>query len=167
MLYSRNFDAQVEIAAAPEVIFARLDDQALLGAHMEKPSLMTMGMRMHFELDSQQGRAVGSVIGLSGKMLGIALHVDEIVTERDPPRRKVWETRGRPRLLVIDAYRMGFEIAPAAHRTTLRVFIDYALPPSGVGKLLGIVFGAVYARWCVQRMLDDAARHFAPTARDR
>ena len=84
------------------------------------------------------------------------------MTERNPPLRKVWETIGTPRLLVIGHYRMGFELAPLSSGCRLRVFIDYSIPPqSWLGRLLG----NYYARWCVRRMVSDAARHFdAPAA---
>ena len=44
---------------------------------------------------------------MNGRILGLKLSLDEVVTERDPPARKVWETVGVPRLLVIGPYRMG------------------------------------------------------------
>lgn len=56
---------------------------------------------------------------------------------------------------------MGFEVAPAAAGCALRVFIDYNRPASLLGRLLGLLLGRVYARWCVLRMLGDAQRHFA------
>jgi hypothetical protein len=103
---------------------------------------------------------VGARIRLSGRVLGIPLSVQEIVTERKPPLRKVWETTGRPQLLVIGSYRMGYEITPQAQASRLRVFIDYALPDEPISRWLGRLFGHFYARWCTQRMARDAAMHF-------
>jgi len=50
----------------------------------------------------------------------------------------------------------------------LNVFIDYAIPPSGIGHLLGRLFAGAYARWCVRSTLASAASHFgiAPTSTD-
>ena len=118
---------------------------------------------MAIELDASEGRAVGATIRLRGRVLGIPLSVEEIVTERSPPLRKVWETTGAPKLLVIGQYRLGFEITPKGKASLLRVFIDYALPVGLFSGLLGGVFGNFYARWCTQRMADDAARHFQRT----
>ena len=67
-------------------------------------------------------------------MLGFELAVDEKVVERTPPYRKAWETVGSPKLLVIGGYRMGFDVAA-----------------QGSGSLL---------RWCTERMVSDAVRHF-------
>lgn len=146
-------------ASAPEV-FAELDDHVRLSAHMQKSSWLMLGSRMQVHLDAEGGRKVGSRIRLDGRVLGIPLTVEEVITERTPPTRKVWETIGTPRLLVIGPYRMGFEIAPAVTNTRLRVFIEYALP-NGLARVLGRLLGAAYARWCVQRMLRDAVAHFS------
>jgi len=121
---------------------------------------MMAGSRMALQLDAAQGRTVGAKIRLSGRGLGILLSVEEIITERNPPLRKVWETTGRPQLLVIGPYRMGYAITPMGKASLLRVFIDYTLPAGPFSGLLGGLFGNFYARWCTRRMADDAAKHF-------
>jgi hypothetical protein len=93
---------------------------------MSRPSWRMGGGKMEIELDCGRGRSVGSHIRLKGRAFGISFGMDEIVTERNPPRRKVWKTTDSPKLLVIGHYRMGFEIAPSESASTLRVFIDYA-----------------------------------------
>jgi hypothetical protein len=104
---------------------------------------------------------------LEGRVLGIGLLVEEVVSERDPPTRKAWETIGKPRLLVIGGYRMGFAITPQGASSQLRVFIDYAPPATPIGRLLCALFGGVYARWCAEQMVDDAARHFGTGTSER
>lgn len=51
--------------------------------------------------DFGEPRAVGSLIRVSGRVLGMKLLVEEMVTERILPWRKTWEARGEPQLLVI------------------------------------------------------------------
>ena len=97
-------------------------------------------------------------------MLAINLAVEEVITERAPPLRKTWETRGEPRLLVVGSYRMGFIISPKGDRSRLSVFIDYQLPLRGVAYLLALIFGRVYAAWCTRRMATDAVAAFAGIA---
>ena len=99
---------------------------------------------------------MGSLIRVTGRVLGVNLVVEEVVTERVPPLRKTWETRGEPRLLVIGSYRMGFTISPQGDRSRLVVFIDYQLPPRGFSPWLGLLFGRAYAAWCTRRMTTDA-----------
>ena len=155
-----HFESTVEVSAAADAVFSHLDNHSRLSAHMSNSSWMMAGSRMAIELDASEGCAVGAKIRLSGRVLGIPLSVEEIVTERKPTRRKVWETIGTPNLLVIGQYRMGYEIAPIGKASLLRVFIDYALPNGPFSGLLGGLFGNFYARWCTRRMANDAAKHF-------
>jgi hypothetical protein len=155
-----HFESDVELNAPENVVFSYLDDHSRLSAHMSRSSWMMAGSRMAIELDASEGRAIGAIIRLRGRVLGIPLSVEEIVTERNPPLRKVWETTGTPNLLVIGQYRMGYEITPKGKTSLLRVFIDYALPGGPFSGLLSGLFGNFYARWCTRRMADDAAKHF-------
>lgn len=159
-VYPFHHRSEIDVAADPQRLFARLDEHQRLAAHMEKPSLMTAGASMRIETDSQHGQAVGSVIRISGRVLGIRLAVEEVVTEREPPLRKTWETLGEPRLLVIGAYRMGFAITPHGSNSRLLVFIDYRRPARGVARGLGLLLGRAYAAWCTRRMASDAAAAF-------
>lgn len=47
-------------------------------------------------VDEGHGQRVGSHIRVSGRVLGIDLSLDELVTEREPPTLKIWETVGSP-----------------------------------------------------------------------
>ena len=161
---TRHHHKQAIIPAPQAEVFAYLDDQTRLAAHMEKRSMMMLGGRMSYEFDAGQGRAVGSVIRMGGHFMGLSLVVVEVVTERTPPAHKTWETRGPQRLLIIDSYVMGFETCRATEGTSARVYIDYRLPATLPGRWLGLLFAGVYARWCVSRMLDDAGRHFKDEA---
>jgi hypothetical protein len=152
--------SEVLLAVDAGRLFDHLDDHCRLASHMEKPSLMTAGASMRIDTDERHGQAVGSVIRMSGRVLGLRLSVEETVIRRDPPREKVWETIGEPRLLVIGAYRMGFTIAPAGTGTRLDVFIDYRLPGGGIGQRLGRLLGGPYAAWCTWRMASDARAAF-------
>src|ERR1044071_1324293 len=105
-------------------VFDWLDDQTRLSQHMEKRSWKMGWGKMAIELDGQRGRAVGSHIVLHGRVLGIRLYLDEVVVEHEPPHRKSWETVGEPRLVVIGAYRMGFELEPVGAAARLRVEIS-------------------------------------------
>jgi hypothetical protein len=144
------------VRAPADRVFARIDDHARLSSHMSESSWMMAGGRMETTLDGGRGQTVGSRISMTGRALGLKFEVEEVVTERNPPHRKVWETTGEPKLLVIDHYRMGFEIVPKGKNSMLRVFIEYALPPKFPGRWLGGLLGRYYASWCTQRMVDDS-----------
>lgn len=164
MLLPHHGESTVLVAVTPERLFEHVDDHARLSSHMNESSWRMGGGRMTVDVDAGQGRRVGSRIRVAGKVFGVTLGVEETVIERVPPQRKVWETIGRPRLLVVGSYRMGFEIMPRPGGSVLRVFIDYALPDAWPGRWLGYVFGRYYAAWCTKRMADDAARHFGSIA---
>ena len=162
--YPLHHHTEVDIATVAPSLFAILDDHRRLAAHMEKPSMMMAGATMRVETDALKGQAVGSLIHVTGRVLGVNLAVEEVVTERVPPLRKTWETRGEPRLLMIGSYRMGFTIDAQRDRSRLAVFIDYQLPPRGFAHALGLIFGRVYAAWCTRRMAADAVAAFADIA---
>jgi hypothetical protein len=150
------YKATARIAADQQQIFDRLDDQAKLAAHMTKSSAMMGGVRMTYEFDAEGGRAVGSHITMRGTAFGLHLFVDEVVTEREPPRRKAWATAGDVRLLVLRGYRMGFDVEPGGDGSDLSVWIDYELPRNPLVRLAAAPVARVYAHWCVDRMVADA-----------
>lgn len=155
-----HHQSEAVLAVNAASLFAHLDDHRRLASHMGKPSLMTAGASMRIDVDAHRGQAVGSVIRMTGTMLGMHLSVEEAVTRRDPPREKVWETLGEPRLLVIGAYRMGFEVSPLEVGSRLVVSIDYRLPVRGIARVLGWLLGRIYAAWCTRRMVEDARTAF-------
>jgi len=166
-MFVRHDEYAADVRASPTEVFTVLDDQRRLSAHMTKRSWKMGGGKMHIDLDAPGGRAVGSHITLRGSVFGIQLSLEEVVTLREPPYRKRWETVGEPRLLVIGQYAMGFEISPESLVARVRVAIDYTLPRSGLARILGLLLGKSYARWCTRKMVRDAQRMsiaFAPPA---
>ena len=146
----------LEVAASPERLFAFLDDPVHLGAHMQRRNWQTAGMRMAYQLDGHRGQAIGSHIVLRGRFLGLELRVEQVVTERNPPRRKAWETVGPVKLVVIGPYRMEVDIEPVgAERSRLSVRIACEPAPR-----CPLWLTRLYARWCVRRMAFDAAKNF-------
>jgi hypothetical protein len=160
----RHFESSAFIDASPEHMFAFVDDHSRFSSHMNESSWMMGGGRMSVELDEAKGQAVGSHIRLSGRVFGVSLYLDEVVTRREPPTNKVWETVGAPRLLVVGAYSMGVQITPEQSGSRLRVFIDYQLPDGPVTYWLGRLFGGLYARWCVDQMLTGVVKQVVPHA---
>ena len=149
------------VKAPITAVFDYVDDPARFASHMNQSSWRMGGVSMTFQFDEGGGRQVGSHIRLSGRILGIPLFLDEVVTQRTPPTFKVWETCSEPRLLVIGRYRMGFELTPEPEGTHLRVFLHYAHPSRSAFRWLSRMFGQYYADWCTQRMVEDTVNHFA------
>lgn len=165
--YERHYAESLAVAAVAEDAFAFADDFSRLSSHMSESSGMMMGGRMELSLDDGGGQIVGSHVRMSGQMLGIDLFLEEVVTEREPPRHKAWETVGNPRLLVIGHYRLGFDIVSNGTSSDFRVFIDYDLPYSPTLRWLGSLIGSTYAKWCVRQMLQSVRSRFVETSRGR
>lgn len=159
--WPHHYESTGVVHAPMDQVFGHLDDHRRLSAHMGESSWKLGGGRMVTQLDEGRGQVPGSRIRLSGRVFGLQLSVEEVVTERDPPHRKFWETVGTPKLLVIGPYRMGFELSRQDDNCLLRVSIDYALPVIAPARWLGRAFGRYYAEWCTQKMVDDAVKHFA------
>ncbi len=158
-MFRLHNESTVALNAPVDVAFSYLDDFKKLSAHMEQSSGMMMGSKMTIDMDAAGGRSVGSKVRLHGKMMGLTLSLEEVVTERQPPVRKSWNTTSTD-LLVIGDYRLGFELTPNGNASTLHVYIDYDYPPKPPARWLGYLFGKMYARWCTERMAKDAAAHF-------
>lgn len=153
--YLKHYQEVVDVVASPKEIFDYVDNHLNFSSHMNKSSMMMGGGKMKTELDADQGKVVGSHIKMSGNVLGINLFLDEVITQHIPPYRKVWETVGTPNLLVIGTYELGFEIAKENDKSEFKVFINYNLPEDGLFKLLGFLFGGIYAKWCVHQMIQS------------
>lgn len=155
---TQRAETVVVVHASPETAFAWLDDHRRMSGHMEERSWRMGGGRMRVVLDERQGRGVGASICIAGRVFGIPVRVDEVVTLYNPPFRKTWETRGTPRLIVIGHYRMGFEVTPMGGDSRLQMFIDYQ-PVSGARRTWLRPFARWYAAWCVRSMARDAVTH--------
>ena len=148
-----HLEGSADLTAPVEAVFDFLDDFEQLGAHMMRSTAMMAGSRMRYEFDAARGRKVNARVRVLGSILGIKLQIEECVTERAPPFRKAWRTTGPQRMLVLDAYRMGYELVAREQGCRARVFIDYAIPPAGLSHWLARAAAARYARWCVNGVL--------------
>lgn len=158
--YARHYEESVVVGAEPQSVFAYADNPLNFSSHMNKSSWMMGGGSMKTETDENKGQKVGSHIRMSGAVFGVGISLDEVVTIHNAPHRKEWETVGDVNLLVIDQYRLGFEITPQEQNSNLMVYIDYDLPKSGKTELFGKLFGELYAKWCVRQMASGTKIYF-------
>lgn len=153
----------VEIAAPSAAVFAYLDDIRHVGEHMAEGSLPLIGGRLTLEIVSSAPTGVGARYRYHGRVLGIRLDFSEVVTEWVRDRRKRWRTVDDPRLLILAGYEMGFAVAPSAGGTTLTLDIEYELPRSWPGRLLGRLLARSYGVWCLGSIGDGAKRALETT----
>lgn len=156
----RHYEDSILITANPEAVFKYADDHSNLSSHMNKSSWMMGGGKMEDQVDEGKFQKVGSHLRMRGAVFGIKLFLDEVVMQHKPPFRKEWQTVGDISLIVIDHYKLGFEIVSDKNNSRLTVFIDYELPKSAKTYLLGTLFGELYAKWCVNQMISGTKEHF-------
>lgn len=157
MKYLKHYEEAVDVVASAEEIFNYVDDHLNFSSHMNKSSAMMGGGSMKMDLDGGKGKIVGSHIRMSGKVFGINIYLDEVVTVHNPPFKKTWETVGVPNLLVIGDYEMGFEIKEIGDKSNFKVFINYNLPNGIFTRFLGMILGRFYAKWCVHQMIQSTS----------
>lgn len=156
----QHYEESTLIPAPAGKVFAYVDDFTNFSSHMNKSSWMMGGGKMQTVVDEGKGQKVGSHIRMSGKVFGINLYLDEVVTVHETPYRKVWQTVGNINLLVIDHYTLGYEIKAENNGCKIKVFIDYNLPRSLRTYWLGLLFGEMYSKWCVQQMINGVKENF-------
>jgi hypothetical protein len=121
---------------------------------------MMFGGQMGLVADAHEGKEIGSIIHLSGAFAGIPISVAQIITDRTPPTRKVWETLPQAQLLILEAYRMGFSLEGEGPVSSLRVWIQYRPTVHGLWAAAAWLFAGLYAQWCLDSIVKDVSRHF-------
>ena len=156
----RYYENSIFISEAPQEVFDYVDDHVNFSSHMNKSSWMMGGGKMETRMDEGMGQKIDSHIRMNGKVFGIELSLDEVITEHESPFKKTWQTVGNPKLIIIGHYKMGLKIKPDGNNSIITVFINYDLPKSPVTHLLGILFASIYAKWCVNQMITSVKTHF-------
>lgn len=151
---------QATIAAPADRVFAYVDDIRNLARHMsERGSMPMMGSKLKLEILSPQITGTGATYRYSGSVLGLPIDFSETVTAYRQGRAKVWHTIGRPRLLIIDSYEMRIEVEPIDTTTSkLTISFDYELPGAGFWRWAGQLLAPVYARWCLDSMIEGTVK---------
>lgn len=158
--FARHYEETTHLRIPIEEVFAFADDHNNFSAHMNSNQGMMMGGKFETVIDEGKGQTKGSHIIMKGSVLGINLFLDEVITTHGPPNSKKWQTVGEVKLLVIDHYQSGFELLPKDKGSEFRVYIDYNLPSSYPGRLLGLALGGMYAKWCVHQMISGVQTRF-------
>ena len=164
MTYPEHYEESTTVLAPQTDVFAFADDHRNLSSHMNTNSWMMAGSKMHTIVDEGDGKKIGSHIRMEGKILGVHVFLDEVISEYNPPVGKVWHTVGELRLIVIGNYQLGYKISPEGSNSRFTVFINYELP-GGPSKIIGILLGKMYARWCVHQMIVSVRDHFRANMR--
>ncbi len=162
-VYERHVEDTVMVPATVEAVFGVIDDPMRIATHMSRRNWMMAGSTMSTDIDERGGHSVGSHIRMTGRVLGISVGLDEVITRREPPHAKQWATQGTPKLIVIGPYAITVELEPAAAGTSMRLTIDYDLPTTN--RWRGRLFGRMYADWCLRQIVHDVTANFPESSR--
>lgn len=154
---TKHYENSIFIPASAQDVFDYVDDHSNYYSHVIKFARL-VGGRMDLQFDEGHGQSVGSHIHLSGKVFGKLLSLEEVITRREPPQIKTWETVGTPKFLIVGQYRYNVQIEPQGRGCLLRVSFDYD-PPKGSGWLRRL-FSGVYAKLCAREMTTVTRDYF-------
>ena len=147
----------IEIMAPPETVFAHMDDINNVGWHMSGRSMPLMGGRLALEtIDDREG--VGATYRWKGSAMGMAIDITETVTKWIKDREKTWQTVGRSKMIVMSDYVMHLLLTPTDGGTRVLFEIDYSLPKTPWGWIIGLLRARRYAMWCLTRACEDAKK---------
>lgn len=155
----------VEIHVPPGEVFAHLDDIRNVGKHMQGSAGPLLGGRLRLEVVSKEPTGVGATYRWSGRILGLAIELTEVVTEWVPGHSKRWRTTGEVRLIIMGGYELGFLLTPSSAGTVVTLDLEYDLPQGWLGRLLGRLLAGWYARWCLRSILRGAHATLEPRGR--
>lgn len=154
---------ETEILAPPEKVFEYMDDINNVGWHMsDKSSMPMMGGRLKLEvIDDKEG--VGGAYRWKGGVMGMAIDIKETVIKWIKNSEKTWVTIENPRMIVMSKYTMHLLLTPAEKGTKVLFEIDYSLPRTPWGWIIGMLLARKYAKWCLQRACEDAKKALGST----
>lgn len=159
MQYEKHYKESVFIPASAGDVFNYIDDHSNYYSHVIKFAKL-LGGRMQLHFDESHGKSVGSHIRLSGKVFGKSLSLEEVVTKREPPHIKTWETVGAPDFLVVGKYQYNVGIEPQDKGCVLSVSFNFS-PPEKSG-LVRRSLSNFYARICAREMVTVTHGYFPP-----
>ena len=136
-----------------------MDDFSKTGIHMSERSMMMMGSKLKLKQLSTNAAGAGANYRWYGKMIGMAIDFNQIVTKWHPPKLKEWETIGEAKIIIMSWYRMWFEITPANNGTNTKISISYLPPKELFYKILSFFFANWYCNWCLNNMLNDTKKN--------
>lgn len=152
----RTFQKTIAINAPPETIFAFMDDIHNSGMHMTGRSMAMFGSRLNLEVLSTASTGPDVSYRWKGRIVGLPVDFTVVVKKWIKDVEKVWETIGHPKVIVIGWFRMFLNLTPVDGKTSVTLGITYDRPKGLLGKLLCLLLGPWYAKWCLKKMLRDA-----------
>ena len=115
-----------------------------------------MGSKLKLEQLSDNATGLHSKFRWFGKVMGFTMDFTVIVTKWIKDVEKVWETTGKAEMIILSWYRMHLFLSPEGKDTRAELSIAYTLPKNIFLKIFAFFIAPWYARWCLNKMLQDS-----------
>lgn len=144
--------------APPVAVFDCLDDLGVTGMHMTKSSMPMMGGKLQLEFLSPHKKGLDTIYRWTGKVLWWSLDFTVQVTEWVQGKEKTWKTIGPASIILYSWFAMHLVVESAGEGSIARLSFMYEKPRGSFNRLLCLLLGSWYGRWCLDHMLADAGR---------
>lgn len=126
-----------------------------------------MGGKMNLQFLSANSKGLHTKYRWTGKALWMKLDFTVLVTDWVRGIRKTWETEGVSKMIIYSWFKMNLAIQPRHQQCAATLSIYYEQPSSVIGRILCVLFGEWYARWCINSMFRDTAKKLAQKSEQR
>jgi hypothetical protein len=147
--------------AASEKVFACIDDLGVAGMHMTKSSMPMMGGKMDVEFLTAYKSGLHTRYRWTGKVLWWELDFTVEVTKWIKGKEKTWETIGPAKMIIYSWFQMNLKVEQGLHESIAYLSISYNKPKGIFNRILCVLVGPWYAKWCLDNMLNDTEKEIA------
>ncbi len=139
----------------PDLVFDCLDNLGITGMHMTQSSMMMMGSKLDLKFLTANHTGLGTKYRWTGKVMGIGMDFTVEVTRWVQGEEKIWETIGKPEMIIYSWYRMQLRLTKYDGGTSAELSIGYEKPDGLFYRILSFLFAGMYCKWCLKHMLED------------
>ena len=154
----KTITKKIFINAAPDKVFAMIDDLGVTGMHMTKSSTMMMGNKLSLEYLTNNHTGLGSRYRWKGTMMGMKMDLTVEVTKWIEGVEKTWETIGEAKMIIYSWYRMHLLVKPLTGGSEAELSITYEKPNGWFARIISFFFADWYCNWCLKNMLVDTKK---------
>lgn len=144
--------------AVPEQVFSCIDDLGVTGMHMTQSSMPMMGGKMDVQFLTPHKTGLHTKYRWTGKVLWWELDFTVEVTKWINSKEKTWETIGLAKMIIYSWFRMNLKVEQGLNESIAYLSISYNKPKGIFNRILCVLLGPWYAKWCLDNMLNDTEK---------
>ena len=155
----KTYTQTLLINSPPEKVFFYMDDINHTGMHMTKSSMPMFGSKLELKQVSINPTGLDATHRWFGRIMGFRMDFTVKVSKWLKDKEKIWETIGRPKLIIMAWYRMHLFLISKDGSTLVELSISYTKPKSFFYRILSFLLAGWYCKWCLQKMLEDSKKN--------